>query len=413
MRKIVLIAVLLLLCISGAALAQEATPAATPMFNFCGTLSDADCAILQKAQTSMMSLDSASYALDLNATVTNVPNMTEPVKFSMTANGSFSGMSKIKPDMALIQSNPGQYIANVLDNLDADLTLTLNLPPEATAQDPTIPSSITFQGRLVDGVAYVNTDTLKALMGSSASSVKGWYGLDLANFLKAAMQQMPDMFNMMNMGMNSSASTDMMQQYEQVFTNPDLLNRFLKIERTDNGSTNVATFQFTVDLGALMSSPQFQDLMRQQMQSQMQMQGTTMSQQDMDQAMAMSSQMLKGMSIVINEEVGTDDGYLHSVSGTFAFDTAGMMASMSSMSGTAGSTAATPEAEPNINVDFSLKYSNFNSAPTISAPPNAVVIPYQSILSSMSSELGTMGSELNATAMPMAPMATAEPTTSG
>ncbi len=404
MRKIVLIAALLLFCISGAALAQEATPAATPMFNFCGTLSEADCAILQKAQDSVKSLDSESYALDLNATVTNVPDMTEPIKFSMTANGSFSGASSIKSDMTLMQSDPGQYLVNALDNLDADLTLTINLPPEATAADPTIPSSITFQGRLVDGVGYVNTDTLKTLMGSSASSIKGWYGLDLANFLKAAMQQMPQMFNMMNM---SSTNPAMMQQYEQMFTNPDMLNRFLKIERTDDGSTNVATFQMTIDLGALMGSPQFQDLMRQQMQAQMQMQGTTMSQQEMDQAMAMTSQMLKGMSIVLNEEIGTDDGYLHSVSGTFAFDTAGMMTSINSMSGTTGS-AATPEAEPNINVDFTIKYSNFNDAPTISAPPNPVVIPYQTLLSGMSSELGTMGSELNATAMPPEPMATAE-----
>ena len=49
MRKIVLLALLLTLVVSGAAFAQSATPV------FCGDLSDADCAILTKAQDAMKS----------------------------------------------------------------------------------------------------------------------------------------------------------------------------------------------------------------------------------------------------------------------------------------------------------------------------------------------------------------------
>jgi len=377
MRKIVLIALfalLLTLSLSGAVLAEEATPA------FCGTLSQADCAILQNAQAKMKMLDSASFDLQINATVTNVPGESEPVAFSLSGNGSASGLQATGTDVTLAQTDPGQYLVNILDNADLDLNFTLNLPLAVTAEDPTIPSSITLQMRLVDGIGYLNTDTLRSLMGASGASgasPTGWYGLDLANFFKAAMQQMPELFSAMNSGMNTA-------QYVQDFESPDFLNRIAKIERTDDGSGSVASFQVTINMGAMMSSPDFQAMIRQEMQSQ----NPSMTEQELEQGVAMSSQMLKGMTVVITEDVGTDDGYIHDVKGTFNFDSTGMMAVLDSTQTGVGRSTSTTTPNPTVEVDFTLTYSNFDSAPTISAPTNPTIIPYQSLLGMMSGETG-------------------------
>jgi len=375
MRKIALIALLMISLISGAAFAQEATPEATPQATpqFCGTLSDADCAILNKSQQAMASLDSASFDLQLNATFTNIPQMTQPLNLSITGNGTYGGLGKLRSDMLNNQTDSSKLLTALLTDLDGDTTITINLPPELTAQmGGNVPNTITVQERLVDGIGYLNMDTLQTLMRNP--SVHGWYGLDLANYIKNAMLQSPDMFN------NPASNMGMMQSYQKAFSDPAFINRFVKLARTDDGSTNMATFEITVNMGALMGNPDFQSIMRQQMQRQ----NPSMTDDQMNKALTVTSQLFKGMDVSVSETISTDDGYLHSIKGSFAFDATGVMKAESQASGSSNSTSAATPA-PQISVDFTYTYSNFNSAPTISAPPNAVIIPYQSLLPGVAS----------------------------
>ena len=364
MRKITLIALLIVCCFGGAAFAQEATP------QFCGTLAQDDCAILQKSQQAMAGLDSASFAAQVDITVSNVPDLKGPLTINITGSGSYGGMGKLRDDMTsaatTAATDPSQLIVKLLTDLDADFSITFNLSPEAMQQlgVQMRDSSITVQERLVDGIGYLNLDTLQALMGSGGSSLKGWYGLDLANLVKAAIQQMPQMFN------NSMGNMGMMQDYQKAFSDPDFMNRFVKIERSDDGSTSTATFDITLNLGTLMGSPEFQSMMRQQMQTQ----NPSMSDDAMNQAMAMESQMFKGIDVKLSEDISSDDGYVQSIKGNFSFDSTGMMATMNNPS------SASASATPKFSIDFTYTYSNFNDAPTITAPPNAIIIPYQSLL---------------------------------
>jgi len=230
----------------GAALAQDTMPV------FCGDLSQADCTILTNSQTATKTLDSASFDLTINTTVTNAPNMTGPMTIGITGNGSYSGVAALHSSdmMTTMQTDPGAFFTNVLDKFDGDLTLTVNLPPEVTQADASIPSSITLQLRLVDGIAYINFDTLQPLLAQMGSgmNLKGWGGLDLASLLKAALQQMPDMFKNMNGG------TDMSSTMQQ-FSDPNFMKQFATIKRTDTGTGDTATFETTVDLGKLMALP--------------------------------------------------------------------------------------------------------------------------------------------------------------
>ncbi len=357
MRKITLLALLLILCVSGAAVAQETPPV------FCGTLSQADCAILTQSQAAMKSLDSASFNLDINVTVSDIPQMTEPLSIGVTGSGAYSGIGAMT---SAILDNPGdmsKMLTGLLTKLNFDGTVTINLSPDIVKM-ARIPASITIQERLVDGIGYLNLDTLSALMGRS--QLHGWYGLDLAGLLDAAMKQMPDMFN------GSMGNMSAMQDYQKAMMNPDFYNRFMTIERTDDGSGDTAMFAMTINMASLMTSPEFTALMNEQMQAQ----GTTMTDAERGQAMAMVSQMFKGMSITIHQEIGLSDYFVHNASGSFSFDTTGMMKSMSTMS----KSTPSAQASPKISVDFSYSYSDFNAAPAITAPEGATIIPYQSLL---------------------------------
>ena len=313
----------------------------------------------------MASLDSASFDTQIDLNVSNAPDLSAPISIRITGSGAYGGLNKLRSDMTAAATDPGQLLVALLTDLNADLTFTIDLSP-ATMEAlgvQTRDGHITMQERFVDGFGYLNLDTLQGLM--SDSRLHGWYGLDLANFLKGALQQMPELFNNSTSGMN----TRQMQDYENTFNDPAFLNRFLKIERTDDGSTSTATFDIILNMGTLMGSPEFQTVMRQQMERQ----NSAMTQAEIDQAMAASLQMFKGMDVTISEEIDTDSGYLQAVSGSFLFDTSGMMATM-------GETSSKGTAAPQIKLDFVYRYSDFNEAPAISAPPNPVIIPYQSLL---------------------------------
>jgi len=369
-----LIALLMMLCISGAAFAQTTLPV------FCGDLSAADCTILTNSQTATKSLDSASFNLTVNTTMTNVPQMQEPVTIGVTGSGSYSGVAALHmggmTNMTMMQTDPGAFFSSLLANFDGDLTLTVNLPPEVVAQAGAgTPNSVTLQLRLVDGFGYINFDTLKPLMSEMGSGMNfsGWGGLDLASLLKAALQQMPDMFSSMSGMSNGMDMTALMQQ----FSDPAFMGKFVTIKRTDAGTGDTATFETTINLAALMAQPEFQDMMRQQMTAQ----GQTMAQKDMDQMMSMMTMMYQNMTFTATQEIGVSDGFVHSIHAVINFDTNAMMTAMTSMEPTAEATSATPvPPAPVINIDFTITYNDFNSVAPITAPPNAAILPWQSLL---------------------------------
>jgi len=392
MRKLGLIALLTMLCISGAAFAQTTMPV------FCGDLSATDCTILTNSQTASKSLDSASFNLTVNTTITNGPEMQEPVTIGVTGSGSYSGIAALHAgDMTMMQTDPGAFISSVLQNFDGDLTLTVNLPPEVVAQAGAgTPNSLTLQLRLVDGFGYINFDTLKPLMSEMGSGMNfsGWGGLDLASLLKAALQQMPDMFNNMS-GMNGMTNGADMSALMQQFSDPAFMSKFVTITRTDTGTGDTATFETSVNLAALMAQPEFQDMMRQQMAAQ----GQTMQQQDMDQMMSMMTMMYQNMTVTVTEEIGLSDSFVHSIHGVVNFDTSAMMTSMASMADVTPTPGAA-EPAPVVNIDFTLTYADFNSVAPITAPPNAAILPWQSLL-------GTDMTTPEATAEMMTPTMTA------
>ena len=366
MRKFILIiAALALLSLSSVAFAQDTTSQ-----TFCGNLSSADCQILTQSEATMKALDSSSFNFNVSVQLSNLPEVPAMGPITVDGSGAVSNMSALKIDPATMMADYGAFLQNVLANLNGNFKLTITVPPELMQQaDPSAPNSLTLDVRMVDGVGYLNMDELQPLLNDS--SMKGWYGLDLANLVKALLDQNPNLFDMANMGAMAGGTNPM--DYMQQFQDPAMLGQFLTITRTDDGSGNTATFQMSIDFAALMSSSQMQDLMKQEMQAQ----GTKLTDQEMQQALSMSQQMFKGMTFNITEVISTTDYYLQSVSGEMNFDMSGIMNSVSAMSATP---MPTTTGAPTINATFTVNYADFNSAPATTAPENPTLLPYQMLL---------------------------------
>ncbi len=305
MRKSIWLALLLILCVSGAAFAQDATPV------FCGTLSQADCDILTQSHSAMSALDSVSFDVQVNATVTNAPKANQPETLAVTGNGSVSGLTSVRSSMMTPQTDPSQYLGSLLNNLNGDFTLNVTVPNTMRRQSK-LPRSFTVEARLVDGFGYVNTDNFAEMMQNSP--IRGWVGVNLERLLNAVMAQQPNMVN------NITASSADMMQVMQQFDNPDFLNSFLTLQRTDDGSSSVATFETTIDYSALISNSQFQDFVRQQMQSHTP--GLTDAQ--MQEALGRMTQAFQDLTMTITESIDTTTGYLQQIHGAFAFDASHM-----------------------------------------------------------------------------------------
>jgi len=354
----------------------------------CGDLSEADCAILTNAQTASGSLDSQLFDFNLNVDVSNVPGMDEPLAFSLTGSGAFAGMAALQshmtamqtsmmgtPDLSAMQENFGA-IADALREFSGDLNLTLTLPADLMAMvSPNAPDNITLQVRMVDGIGYLNLDPLEPILARSGmGSMSGWVGIDVVGLLQAAFEQLDA--DMLSSSMDMSSSEAMMG-YMEAFSDPKFLSEFVTIERTDDGSGETAVFDYTFDFGRLMGSPEFQNMMRAQMEQQMAASGATISEEEMGAALAMSSQMMKGITMTMTEEIGLEDGFIHSINGSVRIDTQGMMTALSEAGEVSQSAAQTA---PLINITFSTNYSSFNSAPEITAPEDAMIFPYESLI---------------------------------
>ena len=403
------IALVLILCLSGTVFAQTMPP------TFCGELSQEDCNILTNASNATAMVDSALYDFTVDLNISNVPNMDEPVNFNITGSGSFAGLEALHnsmmdmTDMSNMPTDPTammEMVGDLLRGLNADVNLTFNFPPALVEQTNSsggnMPDTLTIQARLVDGFGYLNMDTLAPVIGDSMN-LSGWYGIDVAGLLEALSTQMGDMMSEMPDDMTMFGMSAEMMESMALLYDPEFMGQFVSVTRTDDGSGDTAVFQLDIDLGGMFGSPEFQDMMRQQMAAQMEaMGGEAMDEDEMNEAMAMLTQMFKGMTFVRTEEIGLTDGFLHRVNGAISFDTAGMMTAM-------GETSSSDDVPPVINLTFSVGYSSFNSAPEITAPEDATIIPYESLLSGMDMDMSeaTPAMEMTPTETPDA---MAEPT---
>jgi len=179
------------------------------------------------------------------------------------------------------------------------------------------------------------------------------------------MGAMPSMTDM-------SANMDMMS----AFYDPEFMNSYVTVTRTEDTTIDgqsAAVFNQAIDLGALFGSEEFENMMRQQFEA---ASGSTgMGPNDMETIMGIYSKLFDGFVINVTQTIGLEDHFVHQASANldWALDFGSMLGSMG-----AGNAS---KMEP-INISFNLQgnLSQFNNAPEITAPEDAVMIPLDKLI---------------------------------
>jgi hypothetical protein len=362
-NKVLFIAMLLLaLVLALPAVAQQPTV-------FCGSLAAADCELLKANADAQMNLNSAAFALTGELNITGLPD-TPDMNFTLDGKGGFNVdraalnglMSSMagggKPDIkASVEA-----LLTFLKGLDAELTFNIGIP-EALAKQGGLPvSTITLDAKFVDGVGYLNFDELDKVAGGmlAQQGMKGWMGLNFAELGDKLVEQNAAMLE--QMGAAAGTSTMMMNPADYEF-----VSKYLQIARTDSGGD--AEFTMGLDFAGMFADPQFLDLMKKQMEAQ----GNTMTDAQMQQMGPMMAMMTQGLTFKAVQRINPDTKLTTHTGIAIQFDMTSLMA-MSGQQST-GSSIVTL----NLNID----YSGHNET-TVSAPAGAQVIPTETILQMMS-----------------------------
>lgn len=358
MRKGLLLILLVLLTVSGAALAQDTPPV------FCGDLSAADCALLEQSQTAMMGLTAAS--ADFNVDVL-IEADGESLPISLTGSGSFSGFDRMDHELDLGDMTELPDITPMLEALrgfSGDIALTLSVPEDLAEDMPT--NSVTLELRLVDGIGYINFEPLKPFTQDSEMELDGWGGLDIASFIEEVYAQItPEMLaDFGQSGEMFAVPVESMAQFED----PAFISQYVSVTRTDDGSGATATFETTVDFAAMMKDPALQDLIREQMVAQAEAQGEEISDSEAQMALGMMGMMFEDSSMVFTEEIDTATALLVSANMSMTFDLSDLAEMDDSNSGPAV-----------ISVDAAVSYT-YDDLPTIVAPEDPSILPYQMLI---------------------------------
>jgi hypothetical protein len=367
MRKLLwLILVLLLLSVSGAALAQD-----VPLV-LCGDLAEADCALLRDSAAAMQSLNAASARFALQASAANIPDApVESISIRITGDGAFdlggAALQALMSDTGTLFENLDQLpdlVANALRAISGDLTVVVFLPDDlrAAIDDPTIPDKFGFSARLVDGFGYLNLSKLAAL-DTTGELPLGWIGVDLAGLLSRGISEA------LNSGeIDLSMLEEQLGAMQVPMDDPSaLFEDYLTIQRvadTTIGDQQAAVFVTTVDVAGLVTSDAYRELLM----AQIEQQGAEISKTEMEQALALIDTIVGSLRIEQSQTIGLDDKFVHQASLTVNWPLdLNVIADMFGGDG--------PRVDPiDISLSFSASMSDFNAITPITAPENASVI---------------------------------------
>ena len=367
-RLFTLMVVLLLLTVGSAALAQEAPPV------FCGSLAQADCDLLNQARVAGENLDSGTVSFNFNLNISGVPDLPDNANINVTGTGAFFGAGSFKQFSAMsadaAAADLGAMFPSLLDaleNFSGDLSLTITIPPELAEDGP---STLPLNLRLVNGVGYIDFDALQPI--TEDPSLTGWGGLDFVSLFRDLLEQQPDLLDELSDMSGASVTMGMDPDIVARFSDPAFAEQFLSIQRVadENG---YAVFETNFDFNGLLADPEFQQYLRDQMQQQAAEQGEEMSEEDINEALQITSTMFENSTFVIREAIDPATGFTRSTSGSMVFD-------MSSLAAMAEEQGESMDATPIINIDFNVSMDNLNSTAAINAPENASLFPYQMLL---------------------------------
>jgi hypothetical protein len=373
-----------LLLFSGSVFAQE-----TEIPVVCGDLSEEDCAILTQAQQNALTLESASFNLQADFTISNIPDTPfESLTFNLAGDGAYALEPGAMSGFMEFQSNPAALFENMeqlgplyeefFNSFAGELNLTLTLPTEVTdllsqQLGSEFPQTLSVDLRLVEGIGYINLDQIATAL-PQAGLPEGWYGLELARLFGMLMEQSAAM-------MDPSAMEGFDMSSFSQFTNPEFIGQYATVERLED-QDGAAVFQTTFDYAGFITSPEFRELMEGQFEAQ----GQALDEAEIDEAFSMMETMFSDVTFVTLTYVDLATNYVSRAETSFSFDTTAMMEA-------AGDTTT---AAPVIDLTASIDYADFNTAAEVTAPEDVETV----LTAEQAMQLFGMGAGAGATTIP-------------
>jgi hypothetical protein len=295
----------------------------------CGTLAEADCAILTQSAEAMAEVSSSTFdmAFEINTGTQGA--------LTIAADGAFEFTGEIgETDLAALNSADPTVAFGVLKNLLANFKGTLNLSLSGTPEVG-LPGDVAISLVLVDGIGYLNFAELAPLAGPSGDQmltqfgITDWAGLDLVGAI--------DLLGGMATGMETTPTDPAAaEELNAAIANYVTITREADVD-------GQAVFSTSIDFAGLLSEPAFADLVAAQAEAQ----GT-------------DPEMLAGITEGI------------SVTATSTIDLATFFQTSVSFDLNISGAALQGSGVESISITGVVNYDNFNSAPAITAPAGPV-----------------------------------------
>lgn len=390
-----LLMVLLLLALSlfstGTALAQDLPEP------FCGALAEDDCEILRQSQTAQLEVTSSTSSVEMVATVLGVPGLpAEELVFNWLQDATIHIDPEVMMEMIELQmAGPEEMIENMdalgdltvelYRTMDLDAEVSLSLPQEIAAllsaqSGIDVPEELMMHVILKDGIGYIAAEDL-AFIDPSIATMGEWFGVDIAGAVEMGFEQSMNAQNAADQqAMMQSMAFGSLLNDEEV---RGLFEGFVTAERGDDGEVEgaeVAVFESGFDFAGFLSSPGFWSLIAENLDAINAMADMQLTAEELQQAQMgmtfLGPALLQGLTFNSTTSIGLDDNLPYAQTIDFAWD-------LSSLLAFAASTGALPAGSPSeamISLEVDSVSSDYNSAPEIEAPEDAVIIPLDAMV---------------------------------
>ena len=397
-----LLVVILLLASFSTALAQSEP--------FCGDLDAADCDLLTAAAGNMKDVTSYKASAEYSAVLSGIPELPlSEASVDVMVDGAFSyDESALAAAQQLSEIQSQEEIANLLADspqlfVDFYNGWAFDMVISATASDELVaalsadagvelPSSLNVPLILKDGVLYVDITEIAPYI-DGMQEMQGWLGFELGRLMQAAADQglfeeaamQMDPTAMASSGAVDPATLGAMMGVQAALSDPKAFEKFMTIERSDDGEIDgaaVAVFVTKLDLLSFIISPEFVDLVT-QLAASGALGADAPSAADIEQTMQMVGLMgpmlFQGLTSESTVSVTIDEpNYVVGQTSLFSWDLSGLL-QMAAMSG-ALSADQMPSGASLIEFSTSVTNSDINGEQTIEAPADAMVIPAEAMM---------------------------------
>jgi hypothetical protein len=383
-------------------MAQSDAPPLPPPF--CGELSEADCQLLADAQELMSGVSSMNMALALDTNLSGIPEVAdEELSFGMNMDMTLHLDPALNEAMREITTRSPEELLATMDEFTAlviEFYETLGMRMEMEMALPgllrdaieadegvTLPDLIAVNMRLADGYAYIDMDALAASFPDmqaelDAEGIDGWIGVDFVGQMRRELDgavAAPDVSALQSMQMSMAFNQMMLDETLRSLLDPYIIVERLADEERDGAA--VAVFRTSLDLGELVSDPDFTQLLRRAVEAIVAAAGEEVDEQELRTgilgAQLLATLLARSAEFEIVQTVGLDTPHTYDNNVFMQLDLSGLL-TMAAMSG-----EDIPDelrgARPIFTFEMNASYSDFDAAPAIEVPENVEILPLDSM----------------------------------